>query len=171
MMRPFVFLSAALLLTSSTASGAEVFANVGGGGGVSIDRYRRMVVVHAGGGVLQPVSPNLSVGARARVHLLPSSNDGSPWGATGLAVARLSARLGSLRVFSGVGLGYGVWAVCITGDWCGGAGASGNLELGLDVPLATKLRAEAALELAAQSGMVNGVEVLLLPSVSLGLRY
>jgi hypothetical protein len=157
--------------TPALGSGVDALGQVGAGtafppNGSGASR----MTGHLGAAVLVPFRPDLSFGLRARLHLVDAAVGGI-LGGNVLGLARLSLGTGRLRPYLGAGGGIGAWTACVAGDYCGGMGPVGNVEVGAQWPSEKSLRLVASLDLTAQTGMVNGVGVLLIPTLSLGLLY
>jgi hypothetical protein len=153
------------------AYGAQMFFGVGGGGAMGVFGSGRGLEAHVEFGVLGRISPSASLGGRARAYAVPYPAWGGRAGASLVAHGRLETSRRTLGTWMGASAGLGLWSACFAGDFCGAIGPITSGEVGLKLAVGPSTWAELALELGLQFGAFNGVDVLLLPSVTAGLRF
>lgn len=69
-----------------------------------------------------------------------------------------------------IGVGIGGHDGCLNGDFCGGFGLGGVVAGGLELPLHRYVSLITGIQVITQLGLVNGVGLVLLPELTLGLR-
>ena len=159
--------------------GVHVRAHLTGHGalGWPVDGWPGLIGGGHVGGVDLAVHANHDVGLRAIVFVYSAELRGvGLWRDDTWTGGMLAYRfhddvvVGRFAPFVEVAGGYGQWWGCIRGDWCGGQGPLGAVSAGVELALERHLAMLLGAQVLAQGGLVNGVNVLVAPTLFFGLR-
>lgn len=73
-------------------------------------------------------------------------------------------------VYLELGIGIGGYDGCLNGDFCGGFGLAAEVGGGIELAFHRYFALVAGAQVIAQTGMVNGVSLVLVPSLTVGAR-
>ncbi len=158
---------------SSPARGFHARAHLAATGDLSLPLGGGVVLAGGGGtsGVDLAVHPNHDVGLRGYVTALGGGfNVGLTW------QAMLSYRfhddivVDRVAPYLELAAGIGMYEGCVSGDFCGGFGPAFTVGGGVEYALHRYFALIAGGQILAQTGMANGVSLVLVPGVVIGAR-
>jgi hypothetical protein len=159
--------------------GAHVRSHLSGHGAMAIPLGASGFLAGAGlaTGVEVAVHPNHDVGVRGYATWLPYDTEAHRRWETHSALELLliyrfhdDVAVDRVAPFLELGVGVGGYAGCLNGDFCGGFGLGGVVGGGVEVALHRYFSLVAGAQVLVQAGMVNGVSLVLLPSLMVGAR-